>query len=87
MENSPLSDRFIADEDDAVLELGSRDEQRSHDHASPSRPATHTRPTGKRTPVRSWMRVGAVDWGIRIAVVGLVIGGFFAVYVNGVAGG
>ncbi|EJN45263.1 hypothetical protein HMPREF1137_1970 [Actinomyces sp. ICM39] len=87
MENSPLSDRFIADEDDAVLELGSRDEQRSHDHASPSRPATHTRPTGKRTPVRSWMRVGAVDWGIRIAVVGLVIGGFYAVYVNGVAEG
>ena len=87
MENSPLSDRFIADEDDAVLELGSRDEQHSHDHASPSRPATHTRPTGERTPVRSWMRVGAVDWGIRIAVVGLVIGGFFAIYVNGVAEG
>lgn len=33
------------------------------------------------------MRVGAVDWGIRIAVVGLVIGGFFAIYVNGVAEG
>jgi len=33
------------------------------------------------------MRVGAVDWGIRIAVVGLVIGGFYAVYVNGVAEG
>ena len=87
MENSPLSDRFIADEDDAVLELGSRDEQRSHDHASPSRPATHTRPRGAGTRVGSWMRVGAVDWGIRIAVVGLVIGGFFAVYVNGVAEG
>ena len=87
MENSPLSDRFIADEDDAVLELGSRDEQRSHDHASPSRPATHTRPPGAGTRVGSWMRVGAVDWGIRIAVVGLVIGGFFAVYVNGVAEG
>lgn len=87
MENSPLTDRSVAEEEDAVLELGSRDEQRSHDHASPSRPATHTRPTGERTPVRSWMRVGAVDWGIRIAVVGLVIGGFFAVYVNGVAEG
>ena len=87
MENSPLSDRFIADEDDAVLELGSRDEQRSHDHASPSRPATHTRPRGAGTRVGSWMRVGAVDWGIRITVVGLVIGGFFAIYVNGVAEG
>ena len=87
MEKSPLSDRFIADEDDAVLELGSRDEQRSHDHASPSRPATHTRPRGAGTRVGSWMRVGAVDWGIRITVVGLVIGGFFAIYVNGVAEG
>jgi hypothetical protein len=33
------------------------------------------------------MRADAVDWGIRIAVVGLVIGGFFALYVNGVAEG
>ena len=87
MENSPLSDRSVADEDDAVLELGSRDEQGSHDPASPSRAATRTRSAGGRTQVRSWMRAGAVDWGIRIAVVGLVIGGFFAVYVNGVAEG
>ena len=87
MENSPLSDRFVADEDDAVLELGSRDEQRSHDTASSSRAATRTRSAGGRTQVRSWMRADAVDWGIRIAVVGLVVGGFFAVYVNGVAEG
>ena len=87
MENSPLSDRFVSDEDDAVLELGSRDEQRSYDPASPTRAATRTRFAGGRTQVGSWMRVGAVDWGIRIAVVGLVIGGFFAVYVNGVAEG
>ena len=87
MENSPLSNRSVADEDDAVLELGSRDEQRSHDPASPSRAATRTHSAGGRTQVRSWMRAGAVDWGIRIAVVGLVIGGFFALYVNGVAEG
>ena len=87
MENSPLSDRFVADEDNAVLELGSRDEQRSHDTASSSRAATRTRFAGGRTQVRSWMRAGAVDWGIRIAVVGLVVGGFYAVYVNGVAEG
>ena len=87
MENSPLSDRFVADEDDAVLELGSRDEQHSHDPASPSRAATRTRSAGGRTQVRSWMRAGAVDWGIRIAVVGLVIGGFFALYINGAAEG
>ena len=87
MENSPLSDRFVADEDDVVLELGSHDEQRSHDTASSARAATRTRSAGGRTQVRSWMRADAVDWGIRIAVVGLVIGGFFALYVNGVAEG
>ena len=87
MENSPLSDRSVADEDDAVLELGSRDEQRSHEPASPGHAATRTRSAGGRTRVRSWMRADAVDWGIRIAVVGLVIGGFFALYVNGVAEG
>ena len=87
MENSPLSDGSVADEDDAVLDSGARDEQRSHDPASPSRAASHTRPRGAGTRVGSWMRVGAVDWGIRIAVVGLVIGGFFALYVNGVAEG
>ena len=87
MENSPLSDRFVSDEDDAVLELGSHDERYSPAPAPPARAATRTRPTGGRTQVRSWMRADAVDWGIRIAVVGLVIGGFFALYVNGVAEG
>ena len=87
MENSPISDRSIADETDAVLELGSHDEQRSHDTASSARAATRTRSAGGRTQVRSWIRADAVDWGIRIAVVGLVIGGFFALYVNGVAEG
>ena len=87
MENSPLADRSIADEDAAVLELESRDERYSYDPAPPARAATRTRPRGAGTRVGSWMRVGAVDWGIRIAVVGLVIGGFFAVYVNGVAEG
>ena len=87
MENSPLSDGSVAGEDDAVLELGSRDERGSHDPASPSRAATRTRSAGGRTQARSWMRADAVDWGIRIAVVGLVIGGFFALYVNGVAEG
>ena len=84
MENSPLSDRFVADEDDAVLDSGARDERYSRDRELP---AGRTRPRGGRTRVRSWMRAGAVDWGIRIAVVGLVIGGFYALYVNGVAEG
>ena len=76
MENSPLSDGSVAVEEEAFLDSTSR--------RTPERelPASRTRPQAP-----SWMRVGAVDWGIRIAVVGLVIGGFFAVYVNGVAEG
>ena len=76
MENSPLYDGSVAEEEEAFLDSASR--------RTPERelPASRTRPQAP-----SWMRVGAVDWGIRIAVVGLVIGGFFAVYVNGVAEG
>ena len=80
MENSPLSDGTVAEEE-AFLDSASR---RSLDRELPAS-RTHSRGAGTR--VGSWMRVGAVDWGIRIAVVGLVIGGFFAVYVNGVAEG
>ena len=81
MENSPLTDRSVAEEEEAFLDSTSR---RTLDRELP---ASHTRPRGAGTRVHSWIRVGAVDWGIRIAVVGLVIGGFFALYVNGVAEG
>ena len=81
MENSPLSDGSVAEEEEAFLDSTSR---RTLERELP---ASRTRPRGAGTRVGSWMRVGAVDWGIRIAVVGLVIGGFFAIYVNGVAEG
>ena len=81
MENSPLSDGTVAEEEESFRGSASR---RTLDRELP---ASRTRPRGAGTRVGSWMRVGAVDWGIRIAVVGLVIGGFFAVYVNGVAEG
>ena len=82
MENSPLSDGSVAEEEN-TSSLGSTSRH------TPDRklPASRTHPWGAGARVGSWMRVGAVDWGIRIAVVGLVIGGFFAVYVNGVAEG
>ena len=82
MEKSPLSDGSVAEEEN-TSSLGSTSRH------TPDRklPASRTRPRGAGTRVGSWMRVGAVDWGIRIAVVGLVIGGFFAIYVNGVAEG
>jgi len=81
MENSPLTDRSVAEEEETF--------RGSTSHHTPDRelPASRTLPQGAGARVGSWMRVGAVDWGIRIAVVGLVIGGFFAVYVNGVAEG
>ena len=81
MENSPLSDGSVAEEEESFQGSTSR---RTLDRELP---ASRTRPRGAGARVGSWMRVGAVDWGIRIAVVGLVIGGFFAVYVNGVAEG
>ena len=81
MENAPLSDGTVAEEEESSLDSTSR---RTLDRELP---ASRTRPRGAGTRVGSWMRVGAVDWGIRIAVVGLVIGGFFAIYVNGVAEG
>ena len=81
MENSPLTDRSVAEEEDTFRGSASR---RSLDRELPAS-RTHSRGAGSR--VQSWMRVGAVDWGIRITVVGLVIGGFFAIYVNGVAEG
>jgi len=82
MENSPLTDRSVAEEEDAAFR-GSAS-RRSLDRELPAS-RTHSRRAGTR--VGSWMRVGAVDWGIRIAIVGLVIGGFFALYVNGVSEG
>ena len=81
MENSPLSDGSVAEEEESSLGSMSRRT------LNRELPASRTRPRGAGTRVGSWMRVGAVDWGIRIAVVGLVIGGFFAIYVNGVAEG
>lgn len=81
MENSPLSDGSVAEEEESFRGSTSR---RTLDRELP---ASRTRPRGAGARVGSWMRVGAVDWGIRIAVVGLVIGGFFAIYVNGVAEG
>ena len=82
MENAPLSDGTVAEEENT----SSLDSTSRHT-LNRELPASRTRPRGAGTRVGSWMRVGAVDWGIRIAIVGLVIGGFFAIYVNGVAEG
>ncbi|WP_065422159.1 DUF6318 family protein [Cellulomonas flavigena] len=59
----------------------------------------HVRPRGEGGPgeggaafsgtsgVAAWLRADLVDWGIRIAVVFLIVAGCYAVYINGVAEG
>ena len=46
-----------------------------------------TRPKGAKARFRAWMDADAVDWGIRVAVVLLFIGGSYSLYINGVAYG
>ncbi|EFU61547.1 DUF6318 family protein [Actinomyces sp. oral taxon 180] len=43
--------------------------------------------SGGTSGVAAWLRADLVDWGIRIAVVVLIVAGCYAVYINGVAEG
>ena len=43
--------------------------------------------SGTSGGVAAWLRADPVDWGIRIAVVVLIVAGCYAVYINGVAEG
>ena len=45
------------------------------------------RPRGAKARFRAWMDADAIDWGIRVAVVFLFIGGSYSLYINGVAYG
>ena len=45
------------------------------------------RPKGAKARFRAWMDADAVDWGIRVAIVLLFIGGSYSLYINGVADG
>ena len=45
------------------------------------------RPKGAKARLRAWMDADAVDWGIRVAIVFLFIGGSYSLYINGVAYG
>jgi len=45
------------------------------------------RPKGAEARFQAWMDADAVDWGIRVAVVFLFIGGSYSLYINGVAYG
>ena len=43
--------------------------------------------SGGQGGVAAWLRADPVDWGIRIAIVFLIVAGCYAVYINGVAEG
>lgn len=43
--------------------------------------------SGSQSGGVAWLRADPVDWGIRIAVVSLIVAGCYAVYINGVAEG
>ena len=43
--------------------------------------------SGGTSGVAAWLRADPVDWGIRIAIVLLIVAGCYAVYINGVAEG
>ena len=49
--------------------------------------AKRNRPKGAKARFRAWMDADAVDWGIRVAIVFLFIGGSYSLYINGVAYG
>ena len=82
MKVPPLSKRLINEDDEHTSS-----QQAVCDGFGGDRDDSSNRPTGMRARAQSWLHADAVDWGIRIAVVGLVIGGFYAVYINGVAEG
>lgn len=82
MKVPPLSKRLINEDDEHATS-----QQAVRDGFGGDRDDSNKRPTGIRARAQSWLHADAVDWGIRIAVVGLVIGGFYAVYINGVAEG
>ena len=82
MKVPPLSKRLINEDDEHATS-----QQAVRDGFGGDRDDSNKRPTGIRARAQSWLHADAVDWGIRIAVVGLVVGGFYAVYINGVAEG
>ena len=82
MKVPPLSKRLLNGDDEQISS-----QQAAHDGFGSDRDDSNDRPTGMGARAQSWMRTDAVGWGIRVAIVGLFVGGFYAVYINGVAEG
>ena len=85
----PLSERPVTEEDEEQFRRESAPRkytlwERWSDYRADVK---HTRPKGAKARFRAWMDADAVDWGIRVAVVFLFIGGSYSLYINGVAYG
>ena len=85
----PLSERPVTEEDEEQFRRESAPRrytlwERWADYRADVK---RNRPKGAKARFRAWMDADAVDWGIRVAVVFLFIGGSYSVYINGVAYG
>ena len=85
----PLSERPVTEEDEEQFRRESAPRrytlwERWSDYRAD---VTRNRPKGAKARLRAWMDADAVDWGIRVAVVFLFIGGSYSLYINGVAYG
>ena len=85
----PLSERPVTEEDEEQFRRESAPRrytlwERWSDYRADVK---RTRPKGAKARFRAWMDADAVDWGIRVAIVFLFIGGSYSLYINGVAYG
>ena len=85
----PLSERPVTEEDEEQFRRESAPRrytlwERWSDYRAE---AKRNRPKGAKARFRAWMDADAVDWGIRVAIVFLFIGGSYSLYINGVAYG
>ena len=85
----PLSERPVTEEDEEQFRRESAPRtytlwERWSDYRADVK---RTRPKGAKARLRAWMDADAVDWGIRVAIVFLFIGGSYSLYINGVAYG
>ena len=85
----PLSERPVTEEDEEQFRRESAPRtytlwERWSDYRADVK---RNRPKGAKARFRAWMDADAVDWGIRVAVVFLFVGGSYSLYINGVAYG
>ena len=85
----PLSERPVTEEDEEQFrrESAPRRYTLRERWADYRADVKRNRPKGAKARFRAWMDADAVDWGIRVAIVFLFIGGSYSLYINGVAYG